>query len=415
MKKNKLTKKEKLLKRIDYAIEEGLTSWSGTIAPAEKDMSKNCIESVEQAIRYYYNNGVTSLVLQPKYMGSYCAIYLYPDIQQTKFFSRNGYPINYIDKNVLLDAVTDLHSTFYPPSTKESFLYKEVIIEAELMPWSVLGKHLIDLEYVNYYTSNKLFIENIKEILTKDIPEFIDDNKETITSFEQFENMVGVKSASNNFPHHVSSMLKAIKNIKDSKLLSSVETIEQALEIIQRQLELFAYPNSETTYFEPFNVLRLQLQDGTYEYPSNVSFALVNNKKDLKLLHITQDDEASLSQAIQEAIEYANKYEKLEFEGIVVKPTILKPNNEGKIMYPQALKVRNNAYLHLIYGISYAINFEELLVKRDTKSRLYHSIKDTNLKYQLIRATKTEQEKRMLFSKLLSVEEKVLVSTDSTL
>ena len=86
-------------------------------------------------------NGITSLVFQKKYMGSYCDIYLHKNVEESYLASRNGHLINYIDNEKVVLELQKLHQKFDWNKTKI------IIIQSELLPWHVLGKGLIQNEF----------------------------------------------------------------------------------------------------------------------------------------------------------------------------------------------------------------------------------------------------------------------------
>lgn len=77
-------------------------------------------------------------------MGSYCDIYLNKNMEETYFVSRNGHKIDHIDIEAAQKACGELHARF------DWANLQIVIIQSELMPWSALGKGLIENEFGGY-------------------------------------------------------------------------------------------------------------------------------------------------------------------------------------------------------------------------------------------------------------------------
>ena len=82
--------------RIDWFCENKVNAFSPTISPAPKSAELKEIESITEAFKYFSERGVNEFIVERKYMGSYCDIYLHKNIEDTYFVSRNGYLINHI-------------------------------------------------------------------------------------------------------------------------------------------------------------------------------------------------------------------------------------------------------------------------------------------------------------------------------
>ena len=68
---------------------------SGTMCPADK--RENELENIEEALDYFKHKGIDKVMLQIKYMGSRCNIYLFDDIEKSYAISRNGFLIKNLD------------------------------------------------------------------------------------------------------------------------------------------------------------------------------------------------------------------------------------------------------------------------------------------------------------------------------
>ena len=125
-------------KRIDWFCRNKINAFSPTISPAPKSVERNEIESLYEGLLWFVRNGVREVVIEKKYMGSYCDIYLHKRLEESYLVSRNGYKINYLDKEKCLTALRPLHARLSWEGVELR------IIQSELMPWSVLGKGLIN-------------------------------------------------------------------------------------------------------------------------------------------------------------------------------------------------------------------------------------------------------------------------------
>ena len=84
-------------RRLLYCAEHKINFISGTMSPADKDLATGELESLARGLDYYKDQGIEHVVLQPKYMGSRCGIYLFRDLERCYAASRNGYRISGID------------------------------------------------------------------------------------------------------------------------------------------------------------------------------------------------------------------------------------------------------------------------------------------------------------------------------
>lgn len=104
---------KRLKNRIDWFCENKINAFSPTISPpAPKSPERKEIESIDKAIRYFYDNGIKEVVVEKKYMGSYCDIYLNKNLEDTYFVSRNGHKIDHIDLDAAKEACRELHARF---------------------------------------------------------------------------------------------------------------------------------------------------------------------------------------------------------------------------------------------------------------------------------------------------------------
>jgi hypothetical protein len=137
----------KVRNRIDWFCNNKINDFSPTISPAPKSKSKNEIESIEEAVNYYLGKGVNEFVVQKKYMGSYCTIYLKRNLEETYFVSRNGFKMDHIDVEKAIESLKELHAKMviaFPD-------FETLLVASELLPWKVLGAGLIEKEFTGYY------------------------------------------------------------------------------------------------------------------------------------------------------------------------------------------------------------------------------------------------------------------------
>lgn len=309
-----------------------------TISPSNKRNGE--IESIKTAIEYYKDNNVDEIAIQPKYMGSAILVYLFRDIQQTYFTSRNGYVVK--DK-FHYSQVQDLHDRII----KQYPNFKLAIIATEQTPWTTLAKNFAEREFLSYITCHEVFLNKIKN---------------------------------NNLVEKLSKVI-----IPDGKLANHEKRTKEALELLQdldysKDLEKYKtqfnkfYTNDEIK-FNAYCIQKIVLEDNSEIIPNdNHTFSIVNDDEYITIKidkHI--DDILDTYQFVLQS--FLDKQD----EGVVVKPSRM--YIEGIV---PALKVRNKNYLQLIYGIDFHKKYSEYYKKRKTKRKLELSINEWNIAWKLL-------------------------------
>lgn len=78
------------------------------------------------------------VVLQPKYMGSRCNVYLHKDPERCFAVSRNGYKVNHVDLSSVYGKLLHKFGGYI-----EEYRIAMLPLDGELLPWKVLGEGLI--------------------------------------------------------------------------------------------------------------------------------------------------------------------------------------------------------------------------------------------------------------------------------
>lgn len=401
MKPRNITTQEE--RRIYYAIKNKIMHFSPTISPAPKNLHRDEIESIREAIFYYFEKGIKDIIVQPKYMGSYCDIYLHKDIEKTQFFSRNGYdiPESKIPREKLIDIVKPLRDRL-------DYLFKEnaemIIIQAELLPWVALGAGLIEKEFKVYEACHKDRISYIKDTgLLESIQSLKDDSyKKFVDDYMTLPESQVKKLYSSHIYNHYTSLMNMD--------ISSIEQYENNLNIYSEQLEIYS-KDSEPS-FSPFNVLKIIYSDGTEEInESNIKgFNIVSD--DIKLVLNLRED--YLEDSIDKAYDFFYHLVHNDMEGVIIKPDKIWQDDIAPMF-----KVRNNKYLQLIYGINFNSKYSYYLNKRKIKNKVKCSINEWNIAQTLLRIplkeinNDNEEYKRLVTMRIL--EEDLEKTLDSRL
>lgn len=357
-----LTHKEE--RRIRRAIEDRIAFFAPTISPAPKNEDTNEIESLENAIRFYYENGATGVIIQPKYMGSYCDIYLHRDIEKTRFFSRRGYPVR-LPHDEMIEAVRPLHERIFGINWIEGA--EIYLIQSELMPWSALGKGLIERDFGGYEIAHQTHHDYIKSTgLHSDIAELRSD-----TGYHQFlidQGTLTWKELKKKYPSHVVGQYEALKTLE----VPDPDVYIEGIEAYSEQLELFGADGP--IEFKPFNILKIVRGDGTEVIVNDhgQAFRFVSDDNYVSFRYDGDgnppgpaNDEYINSQIERAYGFYRELTEDQRMEGIIVKPL---GSTDPKLV--PMFKVRSNAYLQLIYGVNFDRNFDYYFSRRRVSRKM---------------------------------------------
>lgn len=344
-------KEAKIKTRIKYAAKNKINYLQYTMCPSLQDDSD--IETIESALNYYKYQGIKQVIVQPKYMGSYCDIYLHRDHKQSYFVSRSGYVIKHVDVNVMQIASEWIHKRLFDKYSEAQLF----IVQSELMPWAALGEGLIDNHFSPY-----LFLHGKKADMLETIKSaarYVLQEHHNVYDDLQIGKMETVDLLKK-YPHHI------LKQVRSAwKLLQGhnydIDAYKKGLSIYEKQLEL--YGREMAIHFKPFNWMKYVNSDGREVY----------NKSNLTGFQDVSDDAFLLCEVneLELAQHFFTALSDDGMEGVVIKPTSLR----SSITAP-ALKVRNNEYLHLIYGWDFGLNKDKYRSKRNIAKKLQTSISE---------------------------------------
>ncbi|CEN34726.1 hypothetical protein [Capnocytophaga cynodegmi] len=371
-------------KRINWFCKNKINAFSPTISPAPKSLERNEIESLYEGILWFLKAGVSEIVIQKKYMGSYCDIYLHKNLEESYLVSRNGFQINHLDKEKWLNALKELHGRFSWKSVEIR------IIQSELMPWSVLGKGLINNEFSGYYISHRIHCDYLEE---SDLYEKLNKIKQTpeFISFTEDAKTLSQKELKEKYPMHVIRQYETVKKFKFLHL----ENYRKNIQLFKNQLDVFG--KDSEIYFKPFNILKEIHSDGSETFVNdNLSFKQIN---DDDFLHYTFENQEDFEQKFPEIQHWVNEINQNNEEGVMIKPrTAFLPG------MPPAFKVRNNNYLTLVYGVDFQDRLQEYIAKRNIKSKLKCSINDWAINQKMIKTPYQEIDEENYYFKNLILD-----------
>ena len=362
--KEQIKELNKLKSRITWMCRDKINAFSPTISPAPKSLESQEIESIYEGFKYYVQRGVKDFVVQKKYMGSYCDIYLHKNIEQTYFVSRNGYKIEHIDLDEAYKACANLHQRF------DWTDLEIVIIQSELLPWQILGKTLIERQYDSYLKAHQLRLDFLA---STDLLDKIGKvtNSAAFKAFALDRSTLSTEAFKARYADHI------IRQYSSISAVPPIDIVKYKNGILNFAKQLTHYGQPGQLYFKPFNILKKIFKDGREQIPNdNTSFKEVNDDE-MKIVRIDSLDETREKTA--EIYTWFQALTAQAEEGIMIKPKqCFIPG------LPPALKVRNNQYLSLIYGIQFLDNLEQLTTKRKIRKKLNCSIRQWQVNYRLV-------------------------------
>jgi len=285
---------------------------SGTMSPAPSVPEENNIESLTKGLEYFASMGCRSLVLQPKFMGSRCQVYLYKNRPDECFAtSRNGFKIRYAPIQEYVKTLLPVYEPFV-------HFNDELILDGELLPWAALGKGLIDKDFGYYAVSiNHEIGAMIVDPVLPTLENVQYDPRKKYNHLFQFWNQLDRFGADGPLKYEAFSILSA-----DGKC-----------RMRDSQFDAF---NTVNDHHGQCIMIDPTSEDGRQ-----------NAAEHFKTLTFDQG-----------------------FEGIVLKPDVFMPD-----VLPY-MKVRNTEYLRLIYGYDYPDRLDRLCAQKNVHKKAKVALKE---------------------------------------
>lgn len=362
----------KIKQRIEKSSTHKINAFSPTISPAPKSFERNEIESIEKGIDYFLQRGITELIFQKKYMGSYGDIYLAKNIEESYLVSRNGFLVNRLEKQTFIEKLKSLHSRF----NWEQEGLSMAIIQCEIMPWRILGTGLVEQEFKAYLDAHTTHFEHLEKSNLYEKIEMVKAS-DSYKSYHADKTALSKSDFKSKYPSHVIRQYDAINDF----IIKDLVSYQNGISIYTKQINHFGREGE--LEFKPFNILKLIFESGKEEIPNdNLSFQQVNDDEMLHLDFSKSDDKESL---IQKVYDWFDSLTGEMEEGIMIKPRVC----FQKGLAP-ALKVRNNHYLTMIYGVDFLEFYDHNMHKRKTDSKLKCSIFDWMINWELLQIPYSE-------------------------
>ncbi|ALC89355.1 metallophosphoesterase [Bacillus sp. FJAT-18017] len=347
-------------KRLGYVLENKINYISGTMSPANKDLAAGVLESLKEGLYYFKNKGVAEVVLQPKYMGSRCTIYLTKG--ESYATSRNGFKVNHVELGPVYEALLAKFSDYM-----ERNGVRMLVLDGELLPWSALGKGLIDKQFKVVEKALETELSYLKENGFEEQFGKLVEQYET-SGFKAAK----VKSSKKDLVRDFGTT--AYGNYKDmDEILDTYHPLDEHIKasaVFKRQLEL--YGKESEVHYKPFNVLKIVYEDGREEIPemrTSEIYSLVNGDRQL-VLNLNEDASFALAEEFFQTLTMDEG-----MEGVVIKP---QQDMAGVVPF---MKVRNPEYLTIVYGYDYTFphKYRKLLKEKAIAKKLQTSLNEHRL------------------------------------
>lgn len=292
-----------------------------TMSPTPKPSSlAGYLEHPIEAFEYYQANGVDTMVVEKKHMGSRGILFLFKNKEIAK---------EYIGRETLGSIYTRTGRAFFKKELEEQILqvlnidlsgYFEkyntdfVLMDAEILPWNLKAKELIMNQYAHVgemaLLDRSKLLEQLKKALDngKDVSSWLEETDEKIRNAQVFNEVYQ-------------------KYCWETEGLAGIQIAP-----------FHTLAHSNETFFD---------KPHTWHMEKNKEFSVLSNLFVETEYRIVNDEDSMKS-----AIKWWEEMTEDGHEGFVVKPESYVARHKGKLLQP-AIKVRGRKYLHIIYGIDY--------------------------------------------------------------
>ncbi|RAP74932.1 metallophosphoesterase [Paenibacillus montanisoli] len=356
-------------RRLRYVSRNKVNFISGTMSPANKDEARNELESLRKGLDYFADRGLNEVVLQPKYMGSRCNVYLHRDISQCFAVSRRGYKINpgQVDLTGIYQQLLSKFGDYMKAHHAEM-----LILDGELLPWKALGEGLIEKQFKPIGRALETELAFLQQ---NGFEEAFGNMREAYaeSGFRKDQHTMAKSALSEKYGDRIYQNFKYMNEILES--YAPLAEHVDAYRIYKKQLELYA-EDAELAY-KPFALLKVVYENGDEMLPEWEASEMFRFLSDDAFLKIDLNDPASYEEA--EAF-FAKLTVENHMEGVVIKPEVYE---RGGIPY---MKVRNGSYLSIIYGYDYRFpyKYKKLMKQKNIAQKLRTSANEYKLGQQML-------------------------------
>lgn len=358
---------EEDIRRLHYCSRHKINFISGTMSPADKDDELQELESLERGLNYFRQRGVGQIVLQPKYMGSRCNIYLQRDVEQCFAVSRNGYKIKRVDLTGIYNKLLQKFGGYM-----QEHNIAMLILDGELLPWKALGEGLIDRQFrpiAKALETELAFLQH--NGFEAAYHKLIADYEASGYAQEQHRSSKTVLSEK-----YGAAIYQNYKYAHESRAgYVPLSRHIEAYATYSRQLELYAAA-AEMEY-KPFALLKIVYEDGQEQIPNWKTSEMYAFLSDDQMLVLDLAEPDCLERAMDY---YAQLTIEKQMEGVVIKP---EQRDAATVPY---MKVRNPEYLSIIYGYDYKFphKYRKLMKQKNIAKKLRTSLNEYQLGMRML-------------------------------
>lgn len=310
-----------------HSFDEGGAKFiSGTMSPSRSTRTQ--LEPIDSAIQYFKVKGVDKVIIEPKFMGSRLQLYLFRDKTKDFAVTRSGTRAG--NQEMLEKVLADWHEKL----DKEDFWQDSIVLDGEILPWSAIGKELIEKEFIQYGKS----IEKEWELLSSDI------------NFNHFAKQIGIE----------------------------IPSEKKGIETFMKQLDIYGtdYP----VEYKAFSILMVDNNIWVEKNQEDI-FKLLLPLEAYKIIDLNDENALLMAQEFFISLTQQANEHSFPHEGVVVKPLVYM---EGVAPY---MKVRNENYLHLVYGYDYLKKYQEKVSNKKINKKLDLSVKEYELGLKMLKST----------------------------
>ncbi|SDG26176.1 ATP dependent DNA ligase domain-containing protein [Fontibacillus panacisegetis] len=350
------------VRRLNYCSRNKINFISGTMSPADKDQDTLELESLKRGLDYFKEHGIHQIVLQPKYMGSRCNIYLHKELDQCFAVSRNGYKVNQVDLTEVYDKLLVKFGGYM-----DQHHIRMLILDGELMPWNALGEGLIKRQFKPIEKALETELEFLQQNGFESALQSLTQEYE-VSGYAQDQSRISKGALSEKYGSSVYQNYKYLHEIQETYVPLADHV--RAYEMYKRQLDLYA--EEGIMEYKPFAILKMVFDSGEEQIPQwNTSEMYA---------FLSEDEAVTLDLSDSESYELAEQFfSKLtmenHMEGVVIKPEVW----DGRTV--PYMKVRNPDYLSIIYGYDYQFphKYRKLMKQKNIARKLRTSLNEYKL------------------------------------
>jgi hypothetical protein len=287
--------------------------------------------------------------------------------------SRGGF----IMKSTQVDLTEAYKPLYELPYIKNAFSNNTelLILDAELLPWSAIGRGLIDSDFVTVDKAITSELEFLRSTGFDKALRSVYEGPYKDCDFEKLSFKTSKKDLSDLIGSNNEKTFRCIKDYMQE--FPGIDELEALTKVYSRQIEL--YGSDGEVHFKPCSILKEVFEDGTEKLffdESNEDIYKGINSDNYLVVDVNSDEDIELLKAFYDKTTLVD-----EMEGIMLKP--LKVYVKG---VAPSLKVRNPRYLTIVYGPDYQVESKllKLIQRKRIKRKLEVSVKEWEIGKRLL-------------------------------